>query len=123
MSADQILDRRVTRAHLRQHGLLVEDATGTFDVEVPVVEDLGSEEGRAILEAAWVGELCVSWRKGLRAPLPGFGLVRTDQPLGAIAVYFCEPESDDGAIENGLLPVPKRGDELAIWRVPGLPSR
>ena len=108
--------------HLRRHGLKVEEANGTFDVEVPVVEDLGSEEGRSILEAAWVGELSVSWKKGPRAALPGSGLVRTDQPLGAIAVYFCEPESDDGAIENGLLPVPKLGEELAIWRVPGLPA-
>ncbi len=106
-------------AHLRQHGLAVEEAKGTFDVEVPVVEDLGSEEGRAILEAARVGELSVSWKRGPRAAPTGFGLVRTDQPLGAIAVYFCEAESDDGAIENGLLPVPKQGDELALWRAPG----
>ncbi|MBL0210013.1 MAG: M14 family metallopeptidase [Holophagaceae bacterium] len=110
-------------AHLRQHGLSVEAAAGSFDVEVPVVEDLGSEGGRAILEAARVGELSVSWKTGPRAAFPGAGLVRTDQPLGAIAVYFCEPESDDGAIENGLLPVPGLGDELAMWRVPGLPSR
>ncbi|MBL0314005.1 MAG: M14 family metallopeptidase [Holophagaceae bacterium] len=109
-------------AHLRQHGLTVQDAMGSFDVEVALVEDLGSEEGRAILEAAWVGELSVSWKKSVRKAPPGFGLVRTGQPLGAVAVYFCEPESDDGAIENGLLPVPKLGDELAIWRVPGLPS-
>jgi len=43
--------------------------------------------------------------------------VPTDQPLGAIAVYLCEPESDDGAIENGLLTPPTPGDEFPIWRV------
>ena len=104
-------------AHLRQHGLRVDAAEGTYDVQVPVVESLGTEGGRAILEAAKVGELSVSWRNGSRPAPAGSGLVRTEQPLGAIAVYFCEPESDDGAIENGLLPVPAIGDELAIWRV------
>ncbi len=104
-------------AHLRQHGLRVETAAGGYDVGVPVVESLGTEGGRAILEAAKVGELAVSWRSGPRVAPVGSGLVRTDQPLGAIAVYLCEPESDDGAIENGLLPVPSLGDELPLWRI------
>ena len=107
-------------AHLRLHGLSVQEAMGTFEVEVPVVESMGSEEGRAILEAAAVGELSVSWRRGPRAVPPGWALVPTEQPLGAIATYLCEPESDDGAVENGLLPVPSLGSELALWRVPAL---
>ena len=107
-------------AHLRQHGLAVDQAMGTFEVEVPVVEGLGSEGGRAILEAAAVGELSASWRRGPRAVPPGWALVPTDQPLGAVAVYLCEAESDDGAVENGLLPVPALGEELALWRVPAL---
>jgi hypothetical protein len=45
--------------------------------------------------------------------------VRTDHRLGAVAVYLCEPESDDGEIENGLIAAPAVGDELPIWRVPG----
>ena len=105
-------------AHLRLHGLDAQEAIGTFDVEVPKVEGLGSKGGRAILEAAAVGELSVSWRSGPRHAPPGWALVPTDQPLGAIAVYLCEPESDDGAVENGLLPVPALGEELALWRVP-----
>lgn len=106
-------------AHLRLHGLTVREAVGTFDVAVPRVEGLGSEDGRAILEAAKVGELAVSWRQGPRPAPPGWALVPTDQPLGAVAAYLCEPESDDGAVENGLLPVPALGDELALWRVRG----
>ena len=106
--------------HLRLHGLTLQEAVGTFEVEVPVVEGLGSMGGRAILEAATVGELSVSWRRGPRAVPPGWALVPTDQPLGAIAVYLCEPESDDGAVENGLLPPPALGEELALWRVPAL---
>ncbi len=106
-------------AHLRLHGLSLRDASGAFDVAVPVVEDVGSEGGRAILEAARVGELAVSWRRGARSAPAGWSLVPTDQPLGAVAVYLCEPESDDGAVENGLLPVPAPGEELALWRVEG----
>ena len=104
-------------AHLRRHGLAVQEAAGAYEVHVPVVEGLGKEGGRSILEAAQVGEMSVSWRQGARQAPAGAGLVRTDQPLGAIAVYFCEPESDDGAIENGLLPIPAPGDEFPIWRV------
>ncbi|HEX4844662.1 MAG TPA: hypothetical protein VFV26_00495, partial [Geothrix sp.] len=95
-------------------------ALGTFEVEVPVVEALGSEGGRAILEAASVGELSVSWRRGPRKAPAGWSLVPADQPLGAIAAYLCEAESDDGAVENGLLAAPAPGEELGLWRVPAL---
>ena len=107
-------------AHLRKHGLSAQEAIGTFEVEVPRVESLGSEGGRAILEAAKVGELEVSWHTEPRPAPAGWALVPTDQPLAAIAAYLCEPESDDGAFENGLLPAPKVGDELPLWRVRSL---
>lgn len=104
---------------LRRHGLTVEAAEGSYEVAVPTVLGYGSEGGRAILEAAAYGDARVSWTNARRDAPAGFGLVRTDQPLGAVAVYLCEPESDDGAIENGALdPVPV-GDELPVWRVLG----
>ena len=59
----------------------------------------------------------MSWRAEARAVPPGYRLVTTDQPLGAIAVYLCEPESDDGAVENGLIGAPAVGDDFPIWRV------
>jgi hypothetical protein len=31
-------------------------------------------------------------------------------------VYLCEPESDDGALENGLIDAPNEGAEYPIWR-------
>jgi hypothetical protein len=104
---------------LKGHGLAVEMPNGTYDVDVPVAEAYGAEKGRAILEAAKVGELSVSWRRSARLAPHGSVLIRTDQPMGAIAVYLCEPESDDGAIENGLIPAPALGAELPIWRVEG----
>lgn len=104
--------------HLRRHGLVVSPAEGPLDVEVATVQELRAEGGRAILEASKVGEAVVSWSHARRTPPSGWALVRTDQPLGAIAVYFCEPESDDGAVENGLLPAPQVGEEFPVWRVP-----
>lgn len=103
--------------HLKRHGLVVEAAEGAIDVEIARVEGFGSEGGRKILEAAQVGELDVAWRRE-RRDVHGLVRVRTDQPLGAIAVYLCEPESDDGAIENGLVAAPARGDDFPLWRVP-----
>jgi hypothetical protein len=114
--AAYLVPPRVAQA-LAAHGLAVEAATGAYDVQVPTVQSLGREGGRQILEAAEVGDVGVSWKSDKRAP-QGFSLVHTQQPLGAIAVYLCEPESDDGAIENGFLPVPSVGDELPLYRVP-----
>ena len=103
-------------AHLRRHGLAVEAASGGCDVEVATVTGFATEGGRKILEASEVGDLQVGWRREARQVPAGSELVRTDQPLGAIAVYLCEPESDDGAVENGLVTAPKQGAEFPIWR-------
>ena len=102
--------------HLARHGLAVEAAPSEVDAEVATIAGIASEGGRKILESAAVGDLHVEWRRGARPVPPGYQLVRTDQPLGAIAVYLCEPESDDGAVENGLVAAPAVGDEFPIWR-------
>lgn len=103
--------------HLKKHGLRVGPAAGTYDVEVAKIESLGTEDGRAILEAAKVGDVAVTWRKDKREAPDGYAKVDTNQPLGAIAVYLCEPESDDGVFENELVPVPKVGEDHRILRV------
>jgi len=103
--------------HLRLHGLRVDPAEGVHDVEIARVTSLGAEGGRAILEAARVGDVSVQWREEARQAPVGWSRVDTDQPLGSIAVYLCEPESDDGAVENGLAEVPAVGDEHPAWRV------
>ncbi|WP_437666200.1 M14 family metallopeptidase [Sorangium sp. So ce1182] len=102
---------------LRRHGLRVAPAEGVHDVEVAQVASLGAEGGRAILEAARVGEVAVRWREEARRAPEGWSRVDTDQPLGVIAVYLCEPESDDGAVENGLVEAPAIDDEHPAWRV------
>ena len=102
-------------AHLARHGLKVEHAEGSIDVEVATISGFGSEGGRKILESASVGDLHVTWKRAKR-PGHGLHLVRTDQPLGAIAVYLCEPESDDGVVENGLVEQPTIGNEFPVAR-------
>ncbi len=103
--------------HLRLHGLRVDPADGVHDVEVARVTTVGTEGGRAILEAGKVGEVSVAWREEARRVPEGWSRVDTDQPLGAIAVYLCEPESDDGVVENGVVPAPAVGDEHPAWRL------
>ncbi len=103
-------------SHLAAHGLAIEDPPAGLDAEVATVESIGAEGGRKILEAAEVGELGVTWKRATRPPPAGVRLVRTAQPLGAIGVYLCEPESDDGAAENGLVDPPALGTEWPIWR-------
>lgn len=103
--------------HLQRHGLRVDPIEGVHDVEIARVESLGAEGGRAILEAAKVGEVSVTWKQEARRAPEGSCRVDTDQPLGAIAVYLCEPESDDGLVENGLAAVPCVGDEHPAWRL------
>jgi hypothetical protein len=101
--------------HLARHGLAVQPAQGKRDVRIAKVTGYASEGGRKILEAAQVGDLSVEWREDSKN-IDGMSLVVTDQPLGAIAVYLCEPESDDGAIENGLVTPPAVGEDFPIYR-------
>ena len=103
-------------AHLELHGLAVEPAPDSIDAEVATVVEVMTEGGRKILESAAVGELKVEWRRAARKVPAGAKLVRTNQPLAAIAVYLCEPESDDGVVENGLVKAPAQGSEFPIWR-------
>ena len=103
-------------ASLVRHGFSTELAAGMYEIEVATVTGFGTEGGRKILEAAQVGDLEVQWRRQNRLVPPGYHVVRTNVPAGAVAVYLCEPESDDGAIENGLVPAPAAGEEFPIWR-------
>ena len=111
--------------YFARHGLRVTEARrGEMDVEIPVVAEPEGADGagdggkaRAILEAAASGPVAVVWKQE-RRPLPaGCCMVYTDARQGALACYLCEPESDDGLLQNGLIPVPPPGQEIPIWRL------
>ena len=77
----------------------------------------GCRRGRSqILESA--GGATVEGSADTRRIPAGYHRVGAGQPLGAIAAYLCEPESDDGAIENGLVVAPAIGTEFPLWRQP-----
>jgi hypothetical protein len=103
--------------HLIRHGLAVSPVQGKIDCVVAKIESVGAVTGRGILEAAGTGDLGVSWHAQRRDAPPGWARVSTAQPLGAIAVYLCEPQSDDGLIENGLCAALAAGDEFPVWRL------
>lgn len=104
-------------AHLEHHGLRTEAPEGPLDVQVARVEAIESEAGRTILESAAVGDVSVSWNEESRAAPEGWRRVPTEQPLGAVAVYLCEPRSDDGIVENGVVEPIAVGGEHPAWRV------
>ena len=106
-------------ARLAGHGLPVRvlDAATEARVEVPIVEEIRDSDGRRILEAA--GEVLLDARLEARTErlAAGTSVVSTDHPLGAIAVYLCEAESDDGLIACGMIPRPAPGDRFPALRV------
>ena len=106
-------------AHLERHGLAVErPASGvSLDVEIAVVRGKRSSAGREILEANASSWLEAEHHRERRTLPPGWSLVRTAQPRGAIAVYLCEVGSDDGLLACGLIDEPAAGSEFPAWRV------
>lgn len=113
-----------TAQHLERHGLAIERLRQdkTLDVEVATVEKVVGETSRKILEANAELDLGVSWKKAVRRFRAGTPFVKTDQPLGAVATYLCEPESDDGFVACGVLEVPLVGSEWLVARSRGVLS-
>jgi hypothetical protein len=101
---------------LRGHGLRLGPAPRAARVESATLQGLGDTPGRAILEASGVGRRQVSWSVSSRTLPDGSLLLPTDQPLGALAVYLCEPESDDGLVEGGWVGTPALGGEFELLR-------
>lgn len=103
-------------AFFRGHGLEVVAAPASARVERATLEGLGAVSGRAILEASGVGARQVSWAVADGAFTAESLLIKAEQPLGALAVYLCEPQSDDGIVEAGFSPTPEVGGEFEIVR-------
>jgi hypothetical protein len=103
---------------LRRHGLAVAtpDAPPMLDAEVAVVRGKVSSAGRQILEANASEYLEADYRHGRHRLPEGWSLAYTQQARGAIAVYLCEAESDDGLLACGLAS-PDPGAEYPAWRV------
>jgi hypothetical protein len=105
---------------LRDHNIPVERVPGpaTFPADAFVVDhvksvpspDVGTADRR---ETA----LAVRTRPRTLRAGPGDLLVRTDHPLGTLAVYLLEPESDDGLARWGYFDA-RPGAEMGVYRLP-----
>jgi hypothetical protein len=105
-------------ALLRGHGLDV-DTRGTppmLDAEIAKVRGKVSSAGRQILEANASEYLEADYQHGRHRLPEGWSLVFTQQQRGAIAVYLCEAESDDGLYACGLASA-EAGTDYPAWRV------
>ena len=104
----------------RGHGLEISWTSSDRRVrgELARVDAVQRAGSRKILEATDLGELVLEAHveEGPFTVPKGNCFLRTDQPLGALAAYLCEAESDDSLWVNGLLPEPEVGEELTVLR-------
>jgi hypothetical protein len=101
---------------LRQHGIAVEPFTGDALFERYTVTRVQRSE-RAFQNHV-MQKLDVTCARGKATFAPGSHIVRTAQPLGTLAVYLLEPQSEDGlATWNFLDDVLKEGAAYPIVRV------
>ncbi len=121
-------DTQVVRV-LRDHGITVNQTSaqagaggGTpVDVNVFVVESatVAPRPFQGHREMRVAGK----WRRGTREIAPGSFTVETSQPLGLLAVYLLEPDSDDGLVnwnyfDSRLSP----GGTYPVFKIGGGPS-
>jgi hypothetical protein len=100
-----LLDARdtATVALLRRHGIAVERLASSWSgrIEAFIVDSI------ARAERAFQGHrettLAGHWLSTEGSAGPGSWVVRTAQPLGRLAVYLLEPESDDGVATWGVV--------------------
>jgi hypothetical protein len=102
---------------LRQHGIVVQrlDADWRTPVEVFVPDSIIALQP---FEGHRPVRLEGRWSRDTRVLPAGSYLVATAQPLGVLAVYLLEPESDDGLVTwNAFDRVLATGAETPVIRV------
>jgi len=86
------------RDKLLVHGLLVEALTAEVNLEVEVFTAKELKAQERPFQGHWLNQIKGEYRKETRKLAAGSLLVRTAQPLGFLAAYLLEPESDDGLV-------------------------
>ena len=112
-------DREDVVRALRTHGVVVEKTRAPVRASVTAftIDSIG--HARRTFQGHNETTVQGRWLEPRTTTLAaGSYLVRTGQPLGALAVYLLEPESDDGLVTwNTLDAVLKDGAEFPIMRV------
>ncbi|MEP6689526.1 MAG: M14 family metallopeptidase [Gemmatimonadaceae bacterium] len=103
---------------LRLHGVQMHPASAmSTDAEIFSIDSVRSSP-RAFQGHREVS-LTGNWRTERRAIPAGSFIVDTAQPLGLVAFYLLEPESDDGLVTwNFFDGDVKKGGEFPVWRIP-----
>ncbi|MGB4705256.1 MAG: M14 family metallopeptidase [Candidatus Saccharicenans sp.] len=86
------------REKLLTHGLLVENLTEEVSLEVEVFIPKELKAAERPFQGHRLNQIKGEYRKEIRKFAAGSLLVRTSQPLGYLAAYLLEPESDDGLV-------------------------
>ncbi len=107
---------------LRQHGITVDTIAGSWrgSVEVFTIDSAvaASRPFQGHRELRLEGR----WTRGERTIPAGSLIVRTSQPLGILAAYMLEPQSDDGlATWNYFDAIARPGAEFPVLRAMSLP--
>jgi hypothetical protein len=104
---------------LRRHGIAIDrlGSAATIDVATFVVDSV-TRSGRPF-EGHDETSVAGRWQAGASRALPaGTFVVRAGQPLGILAAYLLEPESDDGLTTWNFLDAHlARGREFPIMRI------
>lgn len=105
------------------HGLLVESLTTEANLEVEVFQPKEIKASERPFQGHRLNQVQGEYKKESRKFQPGTILVRTAQPLGYLAAYLLEPESDDGLVawnffDKYLFGQWQRGlSELPVYRL------
>ena len=105
---------------LRMHGIVVQqlDAPLRTDAELFVADSVVTANQQ--FEGHRIVRLEGRWRTEQRTFPAGAYLISTAQPLGVLAMYLLEPESDDGLVAWNLFDWMLRpGSQAPIVRLPG----
>jgi hypothetical protein len=110
-------------AALRMHGISVEQTTAPARTTATTFMIDSVTHATRLFQGHHETTLHGQWHASRSTTLPlGTYVVRTAQPLGALAVYLLEPESDDGLVTwNALDAVLRDGAEFPVVRLAAAP--
>jgi hypothetical protein len=118
-------DTQVVRV-LRQHGISVTQASGSSSPGAAVAASVFEIDSAVPSQRPFQGHremrLAGKWRQIMQRIEPGSFIVETSQPLGPLALYLLEPQSDDGLVTwNYFDSELKRGQLFPVFKVGGSP--
>ena len=117
-------DRAEIVQALRMHGVIVDQSATSLQASTTSFTIDSVSHAKRLFQGHYETTLHGRWNTPRSTILPaGTYIVSTAQPLGALAVYLLEPESDDGLVTwNTLDAVVRGGAEFPVVRLAAVPS-